>query len=261
MPGRLAGKVAVVTGAGGGIGAGISTRFAAEGAQVGVLDLHASSVQATVEMIEAQGGTAQALVGDLRDPQQVKAAVNQLRERFGPINVAVNNAAVMSTGPLHETSLDDWDAVFDVNVRGAYLLCREVILDMLGHGGGSIIHMASVTGVLGLPGIAAYSATKGALIALTRAMSTDYARFGIRVNAVSPGTIDSPMLHNFLAQQQNPVALRKAFDTMHPVGRVGKIDEVASVFVFLASDESSFVTGANYTVDGGLSVKGEQPQD
>jgi NAD(P)-dependent dehydrogenase (short-subunit alcohol dehydrogenase family) len=146
-------------------------------------------------------------------------------------------------------------------VRGAYLVCREVIPDMLASGGGSIIHMASVTGVLGLPGIAAYSATKGALIALTRAMSTDYAPYGIRVNAVSPGTIDSPMLHDFLAQQRDPAARRAEFDAMHPVGRVGTIDEVASVFVFLASDESGFVSGANYTVDGGLSVKGEQPQD
>jgi 2-keto-3-deoxy-L-fuconate dehydrogenase len=109
--------------------------------------------------------------------------------------------------------------------------------------------------------LAIYSATKGALIALARAMSTDYARMGIRVNSVSPGTIDSPMLHDFLAAQKNPEPLRKQFDDMHPIGRVGTIEEVANVFVFLASDESSFVTGSNYEVDGGLSSKGEQPQD
>ncbi len=126
---------------------------------------------------------------------------------------------------------------------------------------GSIIHMASVTGVIGLPGLAVYSATKGALIALARAMSTDYARLGIRVNSVSPGTIDSPMLHDFIAAQSAPDYYRRAFDEMHPIGRVGTIDEVANVFLFLASDESSFVTGANYQVDGGISVKGEQPQD
>jgi 2-keto-3-deoxy-L-fuconate dehydrogenase len=132
---------------------------------------------------------------------------------------------------------------------------------MIAAGGGSIIHMASVTGLRGLPGIAAYSATKGGLIALARAMSTDYARLGIRVNAVSPGTIDSPMLHDFAAAQSDPLAIRKQFDEMHPIGRVGTIEEVANVFVFLASDESSFVTGSNYEVDGGLSSKGEQPQD
>jgi NAD(P)-dependent dehydrogenase (short-subunit alcohol dehydrogenase family) len=132
---------------------------------------------------------------------------------------------------------------------------------MLEQGIGSIIHMASVTGILGLPGLAAYTATKGGLIALARAMSTDYAGQGIRVNSVSPGTIDSPMLHEFVAGQSDPDFYRRAFDKMHPIGRVGTIEEVANVFVFLASDEASFVTGANYEVDGGLGVKGQQPQD
>lgn len=259
MTGRLAGKVALVTGAGGGIGQGIARRFAAEGAKVGVLDVHAAGVQQTMDQLHDENAIP--LVCDLRDPNQVRDAVAQLRTAFGPINVVVNNAAVMPAGRLHETALDDWDRVFDVNVRGVYLVCREVIPDMIANGGGSIIHMASITGVLGLPGIAAYSATKGALIALTQAMSTDYAPLGIRVNAVSPGTIDSPMLHDFLAQQRDPAARRAEFDAMHPIGRVGTIDEVANVFVFLASDEASFVTGANYRVDGGLSVKGEQPQD
>jgi NAD(P)-dependent dehydrogenase (short-subunit alcohol dehydrogenase family) len=175
--------------------------------------------------------------------------------------VLVNNAAVMPSAPLHQTSAADFDRCVAVNLRGAFLLSRAVIPDMLKAGKGSIIHMASVTGILGLPGIAAYSMTKGGLISLARAMSTDYARQGIRVNSVSPGTIDSPMLHDFLAAQKNPEPLRQQFDDIHPIGRVGQIEEVASVFVFLASDESSFVTGANYTVDGGLSVKGEQPQD
>jgi NAD(P)-dependent dehydrogenase (short-subunit alcohol dehydrogenase family) len=259
--GRLTGKVALVTGAGGGIGQGIAARFAAEGAKVGVLDVQAAGVQQTVEQITTNGGSAVPLVCDLRDPDQVKGAVAQLRAAFGTISVVVNNAAVMPAGRLHETALEDWDRVFDVNVRGAYLVCREIIPDMIANSGGSIIHMASITGVLGLPGIAAYSATKGALIALTQAMSTDYARYGIRINAVSPGTIDSPMLHDFLAQQRDPAARRAEFDAMHPIGRVGTIEEVASVFVFLASDEASFVTGANYRVDGGMSVKGEQPQD
>jgi NAD(P)-dependent dehydrogenase (short-subunit alcohol dehydrogenase family) len=184
-----------------------------------------------------------------------------LMERYGTCTVLVNNAAVLPTGTVHETSPDEFDRCIAVNFRGAYLCSRAVISGMLVSGGGSIIHMASVTGMLGLPGLAVYSATKGALISLARAMSTDYARHGIRVNSVSPGTIDSPMLQDFLAKQTHPAALRREFDAMHPIGRIGRIDEVASVVVFLASDESSFVTGANYTVDGGLSVKGEQPQD
>lgn len=261
MTQRLFGKVALISGAARGIGRGIALRFAREGARVGVLDINADECQAVVNEIEANNGQAVALSADIRDEGQVNAAVQALQTRFGTIGVLVNNAAVMPSGRLHETSLEDFDRCISVNLRGTYLLSRAVIPGMIEHGSGSVIHMASVTGVLGLPGLAVYSATKGALISLARAMSTDYARLGIRVNSVSPGTIDSPMLHNFLAEQSDPERMRSMFDNMHPIGRVGQIDEVASVFVFLASDDASFVTGSNYTVDGGLSVKGEQPQD
>lgn len=258
---RLDGKVALVTGAGGGIGQGIAARFAAEGAKVGILDINPALCQAVADEIQAAGGAALALPCDIASEADVQAAVDKLTDAFGTITVLVNNAAVMPSGRLHETSPADFDRCVSVNLRGAYLVSRAVIPGMLQARKGSIIHMSSVTGILGLPGIAAYSMTKGGLAALARAMSTDYARLGIRVNAVSPGTIDSPMLHNFVAAQSNPELIRKAFDDMHPIGRVGTIEEVASVFVFLASDESSFVTGANYEVDGGLGVKGEQPQD
>ncbi|HAJ37132.1 MAG TPA: oxidoreductase [Chloroflexi bacterium] len=258
---RLKHKIALVTGAARGIGRGIALKFAQEGAAVGVLDIDEAACQRVVEEITAAGGQAIALRASVADEQQVEAAVAKLRNAFGLINVLVNNAAVMPAGRLHETSPADFDRCVAVNLRGAYLVSRAVIPQMIELRQGSIIHMASVTGVIGLPGLAAYSATKGALIALARAMSTDYARLGIRVNTVSPGTIDSPMLHDFLAAQSSPDSLRRAYDEMHPIGRVGTIEEVANVFLFLASDEASFVTGANYQVDGGISVKGEQPQD
>ena len=258
---RLAGKVALVTGSARGIGKGIALRFAAEGARVGILDLQADACQAAVDEIEAAGGSALAAAADISDERQVEAALGQLRDRFGTINVLVNNAAVMPVGALHETSLADFDRLLAVNLRGTYLVCEAVIPGMLEAGGGSIIHIASVTGIIGLPRLAAYSMTKGALIALTRAMSTDYAARGIRSNSVSPGTIDSPMLHEFVAWQSDPEGLLRQYDAMHPLGRVGSIDDVANVCLFLASDEAGFVTGANYTVDGGISVKGEQPQD
>lgn len=258
---RLVGKAALVTGAGRGIGRGIALRFAREGAAVGVIDLRPQDCEAVTAEIAASGGKGIALSADITEEAQVNDLVQKFADQFGSCNILVNNAAVMPAGSIHETAVADFDRCIAVNLRGAFLVSRAVIPGMLAAGRGSIIHMASVTGILGLPGLAAYSATKGGLIALARAMSTDYARQGIRVNSVSPGTIDSPMLHDFLDAQTNPEPLRQQFDDMHPIGRVGQIDEVASVFVFLASDESSFVTGANYTVDGGLSVKGEQPQD
>lgn len=258
---RLEGKVALVTGAGKGIGQGIAERFAREGAAVGVIDIQAAWCQSVVDRIKQAGGQAVPLVCDIRDEQQVKKSVETLVQAFGPITVLMNNAAVMPTGRLHETSPEDFERCVSVNLRGTYLVSRAVIPVMLAAGKGSIIHMASITAVRGMPGLAIYSATKGALVALARAMSTDYARLGIRVNAISPGTIDSPMLHNFLAAQSDPARFRQAFDEIHPVGRVGTIEEVANVAVFLASDEASFVTGSNYEVDGGLGSKGEQPQD
>jgi len=258
---RLEGKVALVTGAARGIGRGIAHRFAEEGAHVGILDLHAEDCQTVVDEITNAGGQAIEVHADVSNPKQVKNAVAKLRDQFGTITVLMNNAAVMPSGAIHETALDDFDRCLAVNLRGTYLVSQAVIPGMLEAEQGSIIHMASVTGLLGLPGIATYSMTKGALIALGRAMSTDYAKQGIRTNTISPGTIDSPMLHDFLAAQSRPEELRVEFNEMHPIGRVGTIREVANVCLFLASDEASFVTGANYTIDGGLSSKGEQPQD
>lgn len=258
---RLKGKVALVTGAARGIGRGIAIRFAVEGAQVGIMDLQAAACQAVVDEISEAGGRALEIQADVSQPTQVAAALAKLEARFGAVTILVNNAAVMPAGAIHETAIADFDRCLAVNLRGTYLLSRAVVPGMLKVGGGSIIHIASVTGLLGLPGIAAYSMTKGALMALARAMSTDYAQYGIRTNTVSPGTIDSPMLHDFLAAQSRPTELRQAFDSIHPMGRVGTIEEVANVCLFLASDEASFVTGSNYEVDGGLSSKGEQPQD
>ena len=249
---ELAGKLALVSGAARGIGRGIARRFAEAGARVALVDI-LPQVKETAAEICTGGGQACAIQADITIEGEVAATVAQLHEEFGAVQILVNNAAVMPAGPLHQTEPAAFERCLAVNLRGTYLLSRAVIPGMLAARGGSIIHLASVTGMLGLPGLAIYSATKGALIALTRAMSTDYARRGIRVNCISPGTIDSPMLHRFIAEQRDPADLLRQYDEMHPIGRIGQIEEVAEVCLFLASERASFVTGSNYVVDGGLS--------
>lgn len=258
--GILSGKVALVTGAASGIGRGIALRFGREGAAVGALDISEASAAGVASEIEKGGGRAIALSADVSRADQVSGAIHKLAEAFGPPVVLVHNAGVMPEGTIDRTSERDWDRVFAINVKGAFLTCREVIPRMRSAGGGAIVLMASITGVNGFPGLAAYSATKGALISLARAMAIDHAAEGIRVNAISPGTIDSPMLHEFVAAQSDPQRTRRAFDEVQPRGRVGTIDEVVNVVTFLVSDEASYVSGSNVKVDGGMSIKGEQPR-
>ncbi len=200
------------------------------------------------------------LVADVGNTGAVRHAINSLAEKLGPPTIAVHSAAIMPTGTILETDEQEWERMYAVNVKGAYALCREVIPHMLHAGHGSIILMASIAGIRGLPGLPAYSSTKGALIALSRALAIDYAQNGIRANAVAPGTIDSPMLHRFVAAQADPEKTRRVFDEVQPRGRIGTIEEVANVVTFLASDEASLINGAIITADGGMSIKSEQPR-
>jgi NAD(P)-dependent dehydrogenase (short-subunit alcohol dehydrogenase family) len=257
---RLDERIAIVTGAGNGIGRGIAIRLAAEGAAIGVLDCDGAACILVGHEIEAAGGKALPLPADVSDASAVEDAIGKLTAAFGPPTIAVHAAGVMPTGTILETSESNWDHAHSVNVKGAFLTCREVIPHMQRAGLGSIILMASITGVNGLPGLAAYSSTKGALIALARALAIDHATQGIRANSIAPGTIDSPMLHEFVAAQADPDRTRRAFDEVQPRGRIGTINEVVNVVAFLASEESSLISGANLSVDGGMSIKGEQPR-
>ena len=237
----LAGKVAVVTGASGGIGAAIARRFADEGARVMCLDLRAPD-----ELARAIGGQAMAI--DVSREAETLAAA----EAIGTVHVLVNGAAPHDpVGDVLHLPLAEWDRVFAVQVTGAYLMSRAVLPSMIAAGGGSIIHIASQLGSVGAPGRPAYCAAKGALIQLARAMALDHAAAGVRVNSLSPGAVETGRL---LFRFGTMDAAREAAVPKHPIGRLGQPDEIASAALFLASGASSFMTGADLVVDGGYTA-------
>ncbi len=257
---RLTGKVAIVTGAGDGIGRGIALAFAQHGAKLAICDVQPAIVQETAALIEQIGTEVFAQPFDVRQPTAIQKFVEQAGDRFGSIHCLVNNAAVMPVKAADAIDAETIDRILQVNLRAPILFVRFVIPWMRRTGGGSIIHMASVTGHNGHPGITVYGATKGGLIALARGQAIELAKDNIRVNTVSPGTVDSPMLHRFLSEHASDAKrARAAFDRLHPRGKVGSIEEVAAVFVFLASDESANITATDIRCDGGYAVQGQQP--
>jgi NAD(P)-dependent dehydrogenase (short-subunit alcohol dehydrogenase family) len=257
---RLAGKVSIVTGAGDGIGRGIALAFAREGAKLAVCDLNKESLSETATMIRDSGADVMAEPIDVRNTAEIECFVSAVKNHFNQIDCLVNNAAVMPVAAADAIGPDTVDLILQVNLRAPILFSRFVIPAMRAAGGGSIIHMASVTGHNGHPGITVYGASKGALIALARGQAIELAKDNIRVNSVSPGTVDSPMLHRFLLENAaNVEKARAAFDRLHPRGRVASIAEVAAVFVFLASEEAANITATDIRCDGGYAVQGQQP--
>jgi 2-keto-3-deoxy-L-fuconate dehydrogenase len=230
----LAGKRALVTGAGSGIGAAVARRLAAEGAQVIVADLAPEAV--------ADELGAQAIVLDVRDEDQVAPAMADL-------DVLVNVAGIGSTTNAPDTTLDVWENVFAVNARGTFLCCKHAIPGMAARGGGSIVNIASVAGLVGLRNRAAYCASKGAVISLTRALAVDHVADGIRVNAVAPGTVDSPWVRRLVEDVGESLDALRA---RQPMGRLGTPEEIADAVVYLAAAE--FVTGSVLVIDGGLTA-------
>ena len=243
----LDGKAAVVTGAASGIGAASALRFAAEGARVIVADIRLALAEEVASEIIARGGIASAVEVDVRHADAVEQMIERCVALYGRIDVLFNNAGTLRPGTAVELSLKDWDLVMAVNVRSVFLGAKFAIPHMRSQGSGSIINTASVSGLEGDVGAVVYSASKAAVINLTRALSTDHAPEGIRVNAICPGTIATPPVQRAMADAH----AREAYSQAHALRRLGRPEEIANAAVWLASDEASFVTGEALVVDGG----------
>jgi NAD(P)-dependent dehydrogenase (short-subunit alcohol dehydrogenase family) len=251
---RLGGKRAIVTGAGSGIGAAAARKLAVEGAAVGVLDIKLQTAEETAAAIVQAGGRAVALEADVRSEDEIGSAVSRCVAEFGGLDTVIANAGVMlmdADAPATDLDLATWQTSVDINLTGLFLTCKHGIRAILAAGGGSVVITSSPTGQLGCaPGFTAYSASKSGSYGLMRILAVDYVSKGVRVNAVLPGTVNSPLVAALLSDP----AKRTEFLGKIPMGRAADAAEIANVIAFLASDEASYVTGAAWYADGGLSA-------
>jgi 3-oxoacyl-[acyl-carrier protein] reductase len=248
---RLKNKISLITGAGSGIGQATALKFASEGSIVIAADRNLQAAEKTQHLIEQSGGNGRAVALDVTQEQQVAQTIAMVVEHFGQLNVLHNNAGVSVLKPITETTEADWDFLFGVNLKGMFFGCKHAIPYMVQQGGGVIINTASELAIVGQPLYSAYCATKGGVLAFTRALSVEWASKGIRINAVCPGPIKTPMLNAEFELAANPDAERAATIQSIPVGRLGVPEDIAKVALFLASDDAEFVHGAAIVADGG----------
>jgi NAD(P)-dependent dehydrogenase (short-subunit alcohol dehydrogenase family) len=253
MPQKLTGKVALVTGGGGGIGRATALAYAREGAKVAVVDIDGGAARNVAEAVSALGGETIALATDVSSSEQVAAMVEQVVVRFGRLDIAFNNAGIdIEHEPLALTSEETFDKLMSVNVKGVWLCMKYEILQMLKQGGGAIVNTSSVGGLIGAPRQPIYGTTKHAVLGMTKAAALEYGRKGIRINAVCPGVIRTEMMERAIERDPR----RKAhIEQAHPIGRVGEAEDIANAVVFLSSDAAAFMIGHSMVVDGGYTVR------
>jgi meso-butanediol dehydrogenase/(S,S)-butanediol dehydrogenase/diacetyl reductase len=256
MAGRLRGKVAIVTGAGSGIGRAIALRFAAEGASLLVNDLNADSASRVAKEIEAAGGSARAFPADVSDARQVEALIRAATSAFGRLDVLVNNAAAVVPGPVEAISDADWRRTHGTTLDGVFFGMRAALPVMAAQGGGAIINVSSGAALGGEPGLAAYAAAKAAIVSLTKTAAVENAARGVRINTILPGPIETPPL---LAAVE-ATGGRAGWERQIPCGRLGRPEEMAAVALFLASDDASYVHGAAIVADGGVAARTNSPR-
>lgn len=249
---RLEGKIALITGAGAGIGEATALLFAKEGAKVIVADRDFENAKKVADQI---GENAFAVAADVAKSYDVEAMVKAGAEHFGGLDILVNNAGFGTLGTVVTLEEDLWDSVIDVNLKGVFLCSKFAIPELIRRGGGSIVNLASTISVVGIPDRAAYVAAKGGVAALTRAMALDHANEGIRVNSVAPGVINSSYYDKMFKEVEDPVAFKKGLEARSPLNKMGEPIDIANMILFLASDESTFSTGAMFTIDGGYTAR------
>ncbi|MES3100923.1 SDR family NAD(P)-dependent oxidoreductase [Sphingomonas faeni] len=246
---RFSDKVAFVTGAASGIGRATAVAFATEGARVAILDLTEEALLETADAVRNAGAQVLVMACDVSKPEQVAAAIGRVVETFGRLDIAFNNAGVENkAAPVAEIELAEWDRIIDINLRGTFLCMKHELAQMVRQGSGVIINTSSGAGVRGVAGGASYAASKHAIIGLTKSAALDYAKQNIRVNAILPGNIETPMMDRFTGGD-----IQKAID-LEPVGRLGKPEEIADAVLWMSADLGGFVTGAAISVDGGWSL-------
>jgi len=248
---RLEGKVALITGGTSGIGSATAVRFTREGAAVAITGRNTERGEQVVQNMVAHGGQALFIRSDVRFPDDCRRAVEQTLEHFGKIDVLFNNAGVFHPKTIPECALEEWDETIDSSLKGAFLMSKYVLPSMIARGCGSIIHTSSGWGIQGGHKAAAYCAAKGGLVVMAKAMAIDHGPDGIRVNCVCPGDVQTPMLPDDAAKRGMNWEAYAAEAADRPLGRIGNTEEIAEAVLFLASDESSFVTGTALVVDGG----------